>query len=151
MLWALSGTECLMNISIGLSASIPLGNRPARADWKQARLLRLQHQASYASHRQYIRQEVYRRVRELNNSWRRILAAEKDVEAAYRTYSVVQSQFQVGNRTSTEVLDSAAQLAQAQLRRISTLAGYEIAQIYLAQATGTHLGYSRIVLEPTDI
>jgi outer membrane protein len=136
---------------IGLSASIPMGNRAARAGWEQARLRRLQDEADYASRRQYIRQEVYRRVRELNNSWRRILAAEKDVETAYSTYRVEQSQFQVGNRTSTEVLDSAAQLAQAQLRRISALAGYEVAQIYLAQATGTLLGYSRIILEPTDI
>jgi outer membrane protein len=136
---------------IGLSASIPLGNRVAKASFEQARLGQLQNQASYEEHRQYIRQDVYKTVRALNNSWRRILAAEKDVEAAYRTYRVEQSQFQIGNRTSTEVLDSAAQLADAQLRRISALAGYEVAQINLARATGTLLGYSRIILEPTDI
>jgi outer membrane protein TolC len=137
--------------SFGLSASIPLGNRVARASFEQARLEQLQNQASYEKQRQFIRQDVYKTVRALNNSWRRILAAEKDVEAALRTYRVEQSQFQVGNRTSTEVLDSAAQLAEAQLRRISALAGYEIAKILLARATGTLLGHSRIILEPTDI
>ena len=137
--------------SVGLYASIPLGNRVAKARLEQARLQQIQNQASYARHRQFIQRDVYRTIRVINNSWRRILAAEKDVEAAYRTYQVEQSQFQIGNRTSTEVLDSATQLAEAQLRRISALAAYEVAQIGLAQATGTLLGYSRIILEPTDI
>ena len=134
-----------------LSASIPLGNRAAKARLEQARLQQLQNQTSYADYRQYIRKEVYNAAQELNNSWRNILAAEKDVEAAYLAYKVEQSQFQIGARSSTEVLRSASELAEAQLRRISALAGYEIAQIELARATGTLLGYSRIILEPTDI
>jgi hypothetical protein len=42
-------------------------------------------------------------------------------------------------------------MADAQLRRISAPAGYEIAQIYLARPTGTLLGHSWIILELTDI
>jgi outer membrane protein len=137
--------------SFGLSASIPLGNRAAKARLERARLQQLQNQIGYADFRLAIRKEVYDDVRELNNSWRSILAAEKDVEAALRTYKVEQSQFQIGNRTSTEVLDRAAQLAAAQLGRIHAIVEYEISQIYLAQATGTLLGHSRIILEPTDI
>jgi outer membrane protein len=136
---------------VSLSARIPLGNRAAKARLERARLQQLQNQTNYADYRQSIRQQVYNAVRELNNSWRNILAAEKDVEAAYLAYKVEQSQFQIGARTSTEVLRSASELAEAQLRRISALAGYEIAQIELARATGTLLGYSRIILEPTDI
>ena len=108
-------------------------------------------QADYARLRQSIQQDVYDAVRELNNSWRNILAAEKSVDAAYRDYKVEQSQFQLGRGTSRDVLLSASDLAEAQLSRIRALAGYEIAQIYLARATGTLLGYSRIILEPTDI
>ncbi len=98
-----------------------------------------------------IKQEVYETTRALRNSWRRILAAEKSVDAAYRDYKVEQSQFQLGVRTSTDVLYSATGLADAQLSRIRALAEYEIAQINLARATGTLLGYSQIILEPTDI
>jgi outer membrane protein TolC len=98
-----------------------------------------------------IEQEVYETTRALRNSWRRILAAEKSVDAAYRDYKVEQSQFQLGVRTSTDVLYSATGLADAQLSRIRALAEYEIAQINLARATGTLLGYSQIILEPTDI
>ena len=136
---------------VRLSASIPLGNRAAKARLERARLLQLKNQARYADYRQSIREDVYNAVRELNNSWRNILAAEKDVEAALRTYKVEQSQFQVGAQTSTQVLRTAAELAEAQLSRINALAGYEIAQIRLVRATGTLLGYSRIILEPTDI
>jgi outer membrane protein len=136
---------------VSLSARIPLGNRAAKARLERARLQQLQNQTDYAEYRQFIRQEVYNAVRSLNKRWRNILAAEKNVEAAFRTYRIEQSQFQIGARTSTEVLRSAAVLAEAQLDRISALAGYEIAQIELARATGTLLGYSRIILEPTDI
>jgi outer membrane protein len=137
--------------SIGLSASIPLGNRAAKARLERARLQQIQDQASYARLRQMIQQEVYDVARALRNSWRRILAAEKSVDAAYRDYKVEQSQFQLGRSRSTDVLYSATGLAEAQLSRIRALAEYEIAQIYLAQATGTLLGHSRIILEPTDI
>jgi len=137
--------------SFRLSASIPLGNRVAKANLERARLRQLQSQIGYADYRQSIRQDVYDAVRGLNSSWRSILAAEKDVEANLRTYKVEQSQFQVGATTSTQVLRTAAELAEAQLRRIKALAGYEVAQIYLARATGTLLGHSRIILEPTDL
>jgi outer membrane protein len=137
--------------SLSLSASIPLGNRAAKARLERAKLQQLQNQISYADFRLSIRKEVYDAVRELNNSWRSILAAEKDVEAALRTYKVEQSQFEIGNRTSTEVLDSAAALAGAQLGRIHAIVEYEVAQIYLARATGTLLGHSRVILEPTDL
>jgi len=137
--------------SFGLSARIPIGNRAAKARLEQARLRQIQDQASYARLRQFIQQEVYDTVRSLNNSWRRILAAERTVEMAYRNYKVEQSQFQLGYRTSTDVLDSATGLADAQLSRISAFAEYEISQIRLARATGTLLGYSGIVLEPTDL
>ena len=137
--------------SVGLYANIPLGNRVAKAQLEQARLQQLQNQANYASRRQGIQQEVYVTARALRNRWRSILAAEEGVKAAYRDYKVEQSQFQLGRSRSTDVLYSAAGLAEAQLNRISALAGYEIAQIGLAQATGTLLGHSRIILEPTDI
>jgi len=136
---------------VGLSARIPMGNRAAKARLEQARLQQLQSQTDYADYRQSIQQEVYDRVRDLNNSWRNILAAEQNVEGALRTYKVEQSQFQIGNRTSTEVSDSSAVLARAQLGRINALVDYEIAQIYLARATGTLLRHSKIILEPTDI
>ena len=49
-----------------------------------------------------------------------------------------------GFRTSTDVLDAASRLADAQSREVRSLADYQIALIDIAFATGTLLGHSRI-------
>jgi outer membrane protein TolC len=137
--------------SIGLSVRIPMGNRAAKARVESARLRQLQHQLNRERLEQTIRQQVYDAVDDLDRNWRRILAAEQGVAAAYRDYRVEQSQFQLGLRTSTEVLYSATGLANAQLSRIYAFAEYEIAQVNLARATGTLLGYGQIQLDSANI
>ena len=94
---------------------------------------------------------MYNAVSELRGNWRRILAAEQSVAAAYRDYRVEQSQFQLGVRTSTDVLLAAARLADAQLGRIRAFTDYEVAQINLAQATGTLLGKGQIHIASENI
>ncbi|UCD48663.1 MAG: TolC family protein [Phycisphaerales bacterium] len=136
---------------IGLSASIPLGNRAAQARLQQARLVKIQNEAWRDRLRQTIRQEVYETVSDLERNWRRILATEQGVVAAFRDYRVKQSQFQLGASTSTDVLYSATQLADAQLSQIRAFSDYEIAQVNLARATGTLLGYGQVFLEPVDL
>ncbi len=142
--------ETLADHSVGLTGSIPLGNRAAQARLRQARLARVQTQISRDVQEQEIRQEVYDAVDGLEQNWRRIIAAEQGVVRALRSYKVEQSQFQLGQRTSTEVLDAASSLAEAQVRRIDAFVSYEIAQVVLARATGTLLGYGQIRLEPYD-
>ena len=134
--------------SIGLAATIPLGNGAAKAQLARARLQELRDRVDRDRLVRSIRQEVYEAVSELEKNWRRILAAEQGVVAAERDYKVEQSQFRLGLRTSTEVLYAAAGLADAQLRKIYAFAEYEVAQVSLARATGTLLGYGRIQLEP---
>jgi outer membrane protein TolC len=137
--------------SIGLSASIPLGNEVAKARLHRARLQRMQGLISREQLQQRIRQEVREAVNDLRQNWRRILAAAQNLTAAHSDYEVEQSQFQVGRSTSTEVLRKAGALGDAQLRKIRAFVGYEIAKVDLARTTGTLLGYGRIQLEPIDI
>ena len=137
--------------SIGLSAAIPLGNRAAKARARRARLQQLQGRLNRDRLEQSIRQQVHDAVNDLERNWRRILAAEQGVAAADRDLRVEQSQFQLGLRTSTSVLYSATGLANAQLSLIYAVAEYEIAQINLARATGTLLGYGKIQLEPVSL
>lgn len=137
--------------SIGVSAAIPLGNEAAEASLHRAQLERLRSLASRDELQMWIRQEAYEAVNELRQNWRRILAAAQGVTAAYRDYKVEQSQFQLGLRTSTDVLFAATRLADAQLRKIRAFADYQIAQVRLARATGTLLGYGQIRWEPIDI
>lgn len=137
--------------SVGLSANIPLGNQAAEAGLRRARLERLQDQFALEQLELLIRQEVYETVNQLRQNWRRILAADQAVVAARRDYDVQQNQFQLGQRTSTDVLFSATRLGDAQLRRVRAFTEYEIAQVRLARSTGTLLGHGRILLEPIDI
>jgi outer membrane protein TolC len=142
------GGDSLQDHAVGVSAVVPLGNRAAQARLRRARLEKVRDQIDRDRLRQSIRQEVYNAVDELQQNWRRILAAEQGVVTAYRDYRVEQSQFQLGKRTSTDVLLSASRLADAQSRRIRAFAEYEIAQVRLARATGTLLGRGRIRLQP---
>jgi outer membrane protein len=137
--------------SIGLSAVIPLGNESAKARLRGAKLTRRQDLARREKLRQIIRQDVYEAVSELDKNWRRILAAEQGVTAAERDYKVEQSQFQLGRRTSTDVLFAVTRLADAQLSKIRALVDYEIAQINLAYVTGTLLGHGQIHISSVDI
>jgi outer membrane protein len=133
--------------SVGLAATIPLGNAAAKARLARARLQELRDKADRDRLTRAIRQEVYEAVSELDKDWRRILAADQGVTAAMRDYRVEQGQFRLGVRTSTDVLYSATGLADAQLRRIYAFTGYQIAQVNLARATGTLLGYGQIHLD----
>jgi outer membrane protein len=137
--------------SIGLSAVIPLGNEAAKARLRGARLTRIQDLARRDMLKQLIRQDVYEAVSELDNNWRRILAAEQGVTVAERDYKVEQSQFQLGRRTSTDVLSAVTRLADAQLSKIRAFVDYEIAQINLAYVTGTLLGHGQIHISSVDM
>jgi outer membrane protein TolC len=137
--------------SIGLSAEIPLGNEAAKSRVRRAVLQRIQRLATRVQRRLAIRQEVYDAVDQLEQSWQRILAARQEVILAGRTYEAEKRQFEVGLRTSTEVLDAAAQLAGAQSREIRALAAYEVAQVDIAFASGALLGHGEIIWEPTPL
>lgn len=129
---------------------VPLGNEAAESRVHQAILRRLQRLSSRAARELAIRQEVHNSVDGLQAAWQRILAARQAVILAERTLQAEQNQFRVGARTSTDVLDAATRLADAQASEIRALTDYQIAQVELAFATGTLLGASKIEWAPLD-
>jgi len=130
--------------SLGLSGEIPIGNEAARSRVQEAILTRLQRLATKDARAQAIRQEVYDAVDEVTAGWQRILAARQAVVAATRTFHAEQRQNEVGTRTSTDVLEAAAALAEAQLSEIRAVTDYQIALVDLAFATGTLLGAAKV-------
>ncbi|MFO0893816.1 MAG: TolC family protein [Phycisphaerales bacterium] len=128
-------------------AEIPLGNEAAKSRISQAILARLQRLATRDLRRQSIRTEVFNAVDNLENAWQRILAARLETALAGRTYEAEKRQFDVGLRTSTDVLDAASRLADAQSREVIALSGWQIALVDVAFATGTLLGGSRVQWE----
>lgn len=139
------------NWTLGLNVEIPIGNEAAKARVSRAILVRLQRLATRDLRRLAILQEVYDAVDLLNQEWQRILAARQAVIFAARTYEGERRQFEVGLRTSTDVLDAAARLADAQSSEVSALADYEIARVDIAFGTGTLLGHGHVEWEPTEI
>jgi len=133
---------------LGLSAEVPLGNEGARARLRRSILTRLARLNTKDSREQSIRQEVLNAIDVIDASWQRVLAARQSVVLNNRTLLAEQRQFDVGNSTSTDVLDAAARLAEAQSAEIRALTDYQIAQVDLAFATGTVLGASKVEWEP---
>jgi outer membrane protein TolC len=130
--------------SVGLNAQIPIGNDAAKAQLRQAILQRVQRLATREQQSLAIRQEVYDALDQFNQDWQRILAARNESILAGRTYLAERRQFELGVRTSTDVLYAAQQLADAQSREVQALTDYEIARVDIAFATGTLLGQGRV-------
>lgn len=136
--------------SVALLAEIPLGNEAAKSRVNRAMLSRIQRLATREQRSLAIRQEVLDAVDQLRQNWQRIIAARHQAIVAGRTLDGERRQFEVGARTSTDVLDAAARLADAQSREILAVTDYQVAQIDLAFATGTLVGFGRVRWEPID-
>ncbi|MCA9305851.1 MAG: TolC family protein [Phycisphaerales bacterium] len=134
--------------SLGLTFETPIGNHAAHSRYHQAILRRLQRLSTREARKIAITQEVLNAADQLETTWQRIIAARQSVILQTRQYAAEQRQFELGRRTSTDVLDAAASLAQAQSAEISALTDYQIAQIDLAFATGTLLGAGKIDWQP---
>jgi outer membrane protein len=111
---------------------------------KQTILQRVQRLATRDQRVQSIRLEVFDVVDSINESWQRILAARLETVLAGRTFEAEKRQFELGLRTSNDVLDASARLADARSREILAVVEYQAALVDAAFATGTIFGSSRI-------
>lgn len=137
--------------SVGLRGEIPMGNEQREAAVRRSLLQRLQRLASKEAREQSIEREVLDAVDQIESTWQRILAARQSVILNTRTLQAEERQFDVGETTSTDVLDATTRLAQALLAELNALVEYQIAQTDLAFATGTLLGAARVEIEPPDV
>lgn len=130
--------------TVAARAEIPIDNEARLSQLRRAVLNRVQRLATKDARALAIRQEVFNSVDNLDTAWQRILAARLESILAARTYEAEVRQFEVGLRTSIDVLEAASRLGDAQTREVNALSGYEIALIDAAFATGTTVGGSRI-------
>ena len=133
---------------LGLRLQVPIGNQAALSRVRRALLRRLQTLATRDQRDLQIRQEVFNAVDRLEATWQRILATRQRVVLAARVVELETRQFNLRMRTSTEVLDAQTRLANAQSSEVQAIAEYQIAQVDIAQATGTVLGASRVSWAP---
>jgi outer membrane protein TolC len=76
------------------------------------------------------------------------LAGRQNTILQSRLYQAEKRQFELGLRTSTDVLDAQTKFAEAQSAEILALTEYQIAQVDLAFATGTLLGAAKVQWDP---
>ena len=135
---------------VSVRVEVPLGNEAAKSRLRRALLQRLQNAATLKLRQTQIEQEVLNAADQLEANWQRIMANRQRAILAGRTLEAEERQFDLGLRTSTDVLDAQARLANAQSAEARSLADYQIAQIDLAFATGTVLGAANIHWEPIE-
>jgi outer membrane protein len=133
---------------LGLQLLIPLGNEAAKSRLRQAFYQRRLRLATRASRRALIEIEVLNAIDKLEANWQRILASRQNAILAGRLFEAEKRQFELGLRTSTDVLDAQTSFADAQSSEILALAEYQIALVDLGYATGTLLGAAKIQWEP---
>jgi len=133
---------------VGLSVEVPLGNSAAKSRLNQAIYTRLQRLATKDQRVAQIENEVYNALDQLEANWQRVLASGRAALLEGRVLEAEQRQFDLGLRTSTDVLDAQARYANARSAEIRALAEYQIAQVDIAFATGMLLGASRVRWEP---
>ena len=134
--------------SFGLRVMVPLGNEAAKSRLRQAFYQRRQRLSTRERRQTLIEPEVLDAVDQLEANWQRILASRQNTVLAGRLFKAEKRQFELGLRTSTDVLDAQTKFEEAQSAEIRALAEYQIAQVDLAFATGTLLGAAKVQWEP---
>jgi len=133
----------------GLQLLVPLGNQAAKSRLKQAFYQRRLRLASKESRAASIELEVLNAIDQLEANWQRVLAGRQRTILDGRLYEAEKRQYEIGLRTSTDVLLAQNTFADAQSTEIRALAEYQIALVDLAYATGTILGAAKVRWEPT--
>jgi outer membrane protein TolC len=120
---------------LGLQLLIPLGNEAAKSRLRQAFYQRRLRLATRDRRRTLIENEVLNAVDQLEANWQRILASRQNAILAGRLFDAEKRQFELGLRTSTDVLDAQTKFADAQSAEILALAEYQIALVDLGLGT----------------
>ncbi|MFB0553602.1 MAG: TolC family protein [Phycisphaerae bacterium] len=132
----------------GVQLLVPLGNEAAKSRLLQAFYQRRQRLATRDNREALIELEVLNAIDQLEANWQRILASRQRSILDGRLFEAEKRQFELGLRTSTDVLQAQTTFADAQSAEILALADYQIALVDLAYATGTLLGAARVQWEP---
>jgi len=132
----------------GVQLLVPLGNEAAKSRLLQTFYQRRQRLATRNNREALIELEVLNAIDQLEANWQRILASRQRSILDGRLFEAEKRQFELGMRTSTDVLQAQTNFADAQSAEILALGEYQIALVDLAYATGTLLGAAKVQWEP---
>lgn len=130
--------------SFGVTASIPLGNEVAIANYQSAMLTRLQALAGVRERQITVTSEVLDAIDTLETTWDSILAARYRVEAARRFYAAYKTLFQRGQIPSSNLTQALEAVNAAEINQVRTEVIYQISLAKLAQSAGCLLGHAGV-------
>ncbi|MEP6993119.1 MAG: TolC family protein [Acidobacteriota bacterium] len=133
--------------SIGVSFSVPITNRTARANLGIARSQLQQASLGITATQQQVEAEVRNAAAALDTARLRIDAARAERVAAETQLYAEQERFQVGLSTNFLVLTRQNDLTAARVTETSALTDYRKAATELARATGTLLATRQVVVD----
>ena len=130
--------------SIGVRASVPLGNEAANANYQSALFSRLQAIANTRQQEITVATEVLNAIDSLEFGWEQILIARYEVAAANRNLEAMRTLFQMGERNSNDLANAINLLSRARINSATQDSDYQIALANLAAATGCLLGHAGV-------
>lgn len=135
------------NWSVGLSYTMPLFNRAAKAAYGTAILEREKAEVALQNTEQSIRVDVRNAVRGVESGAKRVAAARSSTVLQRKKLEAEQKKFDNGMSTSFEVLTFQTDLQNAQLSEIRALLDYQKALADFERAKGTLLEARGLQLE----
>jgi len=142
------GDDEFPDASIGVSFSLPIGNRSARANLAIAKSALSQAALAVSGEEQQVQAEVRNAAFALESARQRIEAARAGRVAAETQLYAEQERFAVGMSTNFLVLTRQNDLTNARVTESSALTDYRKAATEFARATGVLLEERRIGVEP---
>ncbi len=136
--------------SVGLSFTLPLGNRVARADAQQLRSARTQAELALLRARQQVAVEVRNAVFAEETAAQRLAAARAGRAAAEAQLLAEEERFSAGLTTSFFVLTRQNDLTQALLAETQALADLRAARVERARSDGTLLEERAVHVDDTE-
>ncbi len=144
------GENRFPDAAVGLSLSLPIGNRTAKANLAIAQSRLSQAAVGITAAEQSVGAEVRNAVFALETARQRIEAARASREAAETQLMAEEERFKAGLSTNFLVLTRQNDLTSARVTETAALTDYRKAQTELARASGVLLGERHIEIEQPD-
>ena len=136
--------------SIGLTIEIPLGNRTARANYTQSKLIKDQSLMDLKNLHDQINLDVRLALENMISSKDRIRVAQRFVSLAEKTLDQEDQRLKQGLSDTFRIIIFQGALIDAKIRQVQALVDYRKALAQLYQATGTTLDQHNMYLDTPE-
>lgn len=137
--------------SLGFSVAVPITNIGARAERRRAELDLEREQMSRLNVEQIVALDVRQSARDVDTAGRSIIASRAARDAAERNLEAERRRYENGMTTNFQVLQVQQQLADARVRELRALVGYNQALSIYHRAVGDTLEQRNITVNPAQV